>query len=108
VGLGQRPDALPRRRIDLGRSARRQRRPIGLRRQEPSRKNHAAIFLFGKVQGTNGYFRSDDLGQSWARIDTTPGQALGDDPNTMCGDWRTFGGVFLGTNGRGIFYGAPR
>ncbi|MGC8540001.1 MAG: hypothetical protein ACP5QA_05150 [Phycisphaerae bacterium] len=32
---------------------------------------------------------------------------IGDAPNTMTGDWRVFGGVFVGTTGRGIFYGCP-
>ncbi len=75
--------------------------------KNPPGKPHAAIFLCGSFKGVDGYYRSDDLGQSWTRIDSEPGQRIGDDPNTICGDWRVFGGVFVGTNGRGIFYGAP-
>jgi len=76
--------------------------------KNPPGKDHAALFLSGTVKGVDGFYRSDDLGSSWLRIDDEPGQRIGDDPNTMCGDWRVFGGVFVGTNGRGIYYGAPR
>ncbi|HBC88903.1 MAG TPA: hypothetical protein DCZ94_18325 [Lentisphaeria bacterium] len=75
--------------------------------KNPPGKEHSAIFLCGIVGETQGYFRSDDLGASWIRIDTLPNQRIGNDPNSLCGDWRVFGGVFVGTNGRGIFYGAP-
>jgi hypothetical protein len=66
-----------------------------------------SLFVKGKVKGENGYFRSDDQGKSWVRIDM-PDHRIGNDPNTMTGDWKVFGGVFVGTNGRGIYYGAPR
>ncbi len=75
--------------------------------RNPPDKGHSAIFLCGSVGGVQGYFRSDDLGATWIRIDTLPDQRIGNDPNSLCGDWRVFGGVFVGTNGRGIFYGAP-
>jgi hypothetical protein len=65
-----------------------------------------ALFVQGKVHGQYGYFRSDDQARTWVRIDM-PAQRVGDNPNTMIGDWRIFGGVFVGTNGRGIYHGCP-
>jgi len=72
----------------------------------PAGKAFPALFLKGNVSGTDGYFRSDDEGGTWLQIDL-PNERIGNDPNTMTGDWRVFGGVFVGTNGRGIYYGRP-
>jgi hypothetical protein len=72
----------------------------------PPGRTFPALFVQGEVQGVAGYFRSDDQGRSWVRIDI-PMQRVGDAPNTITGDWRVFGGVFVGTTGRGIFYGCP-
>ena len=72
----------------------------------PVGKSFPALFLKGRVDQQDGYFRSDDEGRTWAEIDTAA-QRIGDDPNTMTGDWKVFGGVFIGTNGRGIYYGCP-
>ncbi|MGC9260870.1 MAG: WD40/YVTN/BNR-like repeat-containing protein [Phycisphaerae bacterium] len=72
----------------------------------PPGADFPALFVQGKIMGRYGYFRSDDQGRTWVRIDM-PTQRIGDAPNTMVGDWRVFGGVFVGTNGRGIFYGRP-
>ena len=72
----------------------------------PAGTTFPAMFVKGCVNGQTGYFRSDDQGLHWLRIDM-PGHRMGDDPNTMAGDWRNFGGVFVGTNGRGIYHGQP-
>ena len=72
----------------------------------PTGKTFPALFVCGIVKGHSGYFRSDDEGRSWMEIDL-PLERIGDDPNTMTGDWTEFGGVFVGTNGRGIYYGRP-
>ncbi len=72
----------------------------------PPGKSFPAVFVQGRVNGIDGYFRSDDAAATWTQIDT-PSNRVGNDPNTMTGDWRAFGGVFVGTNGRGIFYGRP-
>lgn len=73
----------------------------------PPHRSFPALFVQGRVQGIDGYFRSDDEGRTWLRLDM-PDQRVGDAPNTMTGDWRVFGGVFVGTTGRGIFYGRPK
>ncbi len=74
--------------------------------REPPGRTHPAIFIMGEISGQSGYFRSDDMAKTWLRIDI-PSQRIGNDPNTMTGDPRVFGGIFVGTNGRGIFYGRP-
>jgi len=69
-------------------------------------QDYPSLFILGAINNTEGYFRSDDRGQTWAAIDL-PLQKIGCQPNIMAGDWQVFGRVFVGTNGRGIFYGEP-
>jgi len=67
----------------------------------------AALYLDGALaDGTKGFFRSLDAGLSWRNI-TDPRQPVGDSPNAMAASSDTFGLVFVGTNGRGVYYGAP-
>lgn len=74
--------------------------------KNPQGKEYPAVFIQGKINDTDGYFRSDDEGRTWVKIDL-PSQRIGNQPNIMAGDWQVFGRVFVGTNGRGIFYGEP-
>ncbi len=70
----------------------------------PGRKN-AALYLDGALSdGSKGIFRSLDGGASWEAI-TDPREPVGDEPNAMAASFDTFGLVFVGTNGRGIYYG---
>ena len=64
-----------------------------------------AIYLNGSVLDTEGVFRSDDGGRTWVRIDDT-GHQFGW-KNSVIGDPRIYGRVYLGTGGRGIVYGDP-
>ena len=67
-----------------------------------------ALYLYGKVTGIgDGIFRSLDRGQTWVSIGARE-NPIGNEPNTMEGSWQQFGLVFIGTNGRGIFYGMPQ
>jgi hypothetical protein len=65
----------------------------------------AALYLVGTVQGQRGFFRSTDGGTSWLRIN--------DDQHQwglvlhITGDPKKFGRVYVGTHGRGTFYGDP-
>ncbi len=65
-----------------------------------------ALYLYGRIAGATGLFRSDDEGRHWARID--------DDAHRygrlhrVTGDPRRYGRVYFGTGGRGIVYGDPR
>lgn len=67
-----------------------------------------AVYIHGRLEdGAEGLFRSTGLGAAWERIDQ-PRQRVGDEPNTLAGDLRVFGRVFVGTNGRGILWGEPQ
>ena len=66
---------------------------------------HPALYLVGVVKGVNGIFRSDDMGRSWVRINDDQhqwGLVL-----QIAGDPKKYGRVYVGTHGRGIFYGDP-
>lgn len=75
--------------------------------KNPADKKFPAVFLYGTVKGQTGIFRSDDFGKTWLRINDEQ-HKLGNVPNCMGGDRQVFGRVYLGTNGRGIFYGATK
>ncbi len=70
-----------------------------------------ALYLYGKITGigdraASGIFRSLDNGKTWTSIGD-PHKPIGDDPNVMEASSQQFGLVFIGTNGRGIYYGTP-
>ncbi|MGK6355196.1 hypothetical protein ACMGDH_08205 [Sphingomonas sp. DT-207] len=65
-----------------------------------------ALFAVGTLVGVRGVWRSLDLGQSWARIDDDA-HRWGGRYRVISGDPRRAGRVYLGTDGRGLFYGDP-
>ena len=65
--------------------------------------SHPAVFIWGKVGTTVGFYRSDDIGVTWTRINTNL-QNFGY-INDLAGDPRTYGRVYLGTSGRGVVVG---
>jgi photosystem II stability/assembly factor-like uncharacterized protein len=65
--------------------------------------DYPAIYLWGRVKGTTGVFRSDDEGETWVRINDDDHQYGW--INLLIGDPRTYGRVYIGTAGRGIVYG---
>lgn len=67
---------------------------------------YPAIYLAGTVGAGRGVFRSDDAGASWTEI--TDAQRQFGLVQTVAGDMRQYGRVYLGTNGRGVFYGDPQ
>lgn len=69
-------------------------------RTEPS------LYVHANVEGTVGLFRSDDLGSSWVRINDDA-HALAQ-ARYIAGDMQQHGRVYLGTGGRGVYYGEPR
>jgi len=77
---------------------------IGFGAPAPGRSN-AALFLDGTVQGEEGFFRSDDGGATWVRLND-PRLRLGW-LRCLTGDARVHGRVYLGTSGRGILVGEP-
>jgi hypothetical protein len=67
--------------------------------------NYPALYLVGTIHGQPGIFRSIDEAHSWTCIN--------DDQHQwglilqITGDPRIYGRVYVGTHGRGIFYGDP-
>ncbi len=71
-----------------------------------SHNSDAALYLVGTVSGQPGIFRSIDNARTWTRINDDAhqwGLVL-----QITGDPQQFGRVYVGTHGRGIFYGDPR
>jgi len=77
---------------------------FGFGKAAPKAK-YSALYLVGTVQGQRGFFRSTDSGATWVRIN--------DDRHQwglvlhITGDPKKFGRVYVGTHGRGTFYGDP-
>ncbi|WP_030742923.1 sialidase family protein [Streptomyces sp. NRRL F-5135] len=67
---------------------------------------YPAIFQTGATENFVGVYRSDDTGASWIRVNDDTHQ-WGWTGETITGDPRVHGRVYLGTNGRGIQYGDP-
>ena len=68
-------------------------------------KSYPALYLVGAVNRQPGIFRSIDQARTWVRINDDQhqwGLVL-----RISGDPRVFGRAYVGTHGRGIFYGDP-
>ena len=65
-----------------------------------------ALFAIGTDQGIRGIWRSIDSGTSWQRIDDDA-YRWGARYRVISGDPRLPGRVYVGTDGRGLFYGDP-
>jgi len=69
-------------------------------------KTYPAVFIAGTIGGVYGFYRSDDEGKSWVRINDD--QHQWGSPTLLIGDPRKHGRVYVGTQGRGIIYGDPK
>ncbi|GGJ51364.1 sialidase family protein [Deinococcus roseus] len=76
---------------------------VGFGKAAPGKK-YVAIYITGKVEGKQGFYRSDDAGQTWVRINDNQHQ-YGSTNSAITGDPRVYGRVYIGTNGYGIVYG---
>jgi photosystem II stability/assembly factor-like uncharacterized protein len=65
--------------------------------------SYSALYAVGADAKADGFFRSDDTGKSWSRIDD-PTHQFGW-VRMLTGDPRIYGRVYLATGGRGIIYG---
>lgn len=74
---------------------------IGFGKAAPG-QNVVALYTVAQIDGTRGFFRSDDGGANWVRINDDQHQYAR--VTTITGDPRLYGRVYLGTNGRGILY----
>jgi xyloglucan-specific exo-beta-1,4-glucanase len=77
---------------------------VGFGKAAPG-QTHPVVFVWGKVGGVEGVFRSDDVGTTWIKLhDDRWGFA---ELRALTGDPARFGRVYLGVHGRGILYGDP-
>jgi xyloglucan-specific exo-beta-1,4-glucanase len=72
----------------------------------PPGKTYPAVFCLGTVNDVKAVWRSDDAGETWTRINDDQHQ-WGARFRSIAADPRIFGRVYVGTDGRGIFYGTP-
>jgi hypothetical protein len=78
---------------------------VGFGKAAPG-QSHPALYLSGKVGGITGFFRSDDVGDSFVRINDDAHQYGG--AQVISGDARIYGRVYVAPGGRGILYGEPK
>lgn len=69
-------------------------------------QSYPAIYIQGIVDSVRGFYRSDDAGASWIRINDDLNQ-FGNADADITGDRRVYGRVYVGTNGFGIKMGEP-
>lgn len=67
---------------------------------------YPAIYQVGSTESITAVYRSDDEAQTWVRINDDQHQ-WGWTGETITGDPRVHGRVYLATNGRGVQYGEP-
>ncbi|MBP1564393.1 MAG: cellulosome protein dockerin type I [Oscillospiraceae bacterium] len=66
-------------------------------------EDYLAIYMSGETNGKYGIYRSDDMAESWVRVNDDAHQ-YGSSNYVITGDLRKYGRVFWATNGRGIIY----
>jgi xyloglucan-specific exo-beta-1,4-glucanase len=69
-------------------------------------RDYPALFAIGARGELTAIWRSDDAGANWSRINDAEHE-YGRRFRVIAGDPRVFGRVYLGTDGRGLFYGEP-
>lgn len=67
--------------------------------------NYPAIYLWGKVKGAEGLWRSDDTGANWVRINDDAHRY--GELRAIAGDMVEPGTVYLAPHGRGVIVGRP-
>ncbi|WP_040950038.1 X2-like carbohydrate binding domain-containing protein [Gorillibacterium massiliense] len=78
---------------------------VGFGKAAPG-NTYMALYTSAKIDNVRGFYRSDDAGASWVRINDDLHQ-YGSTNSAITGDPKLYGRVYVGTNGRGIIYGDP-
>jgi hypothetical protein len=65
--------------------------------------SYPAVFVVGTVNGVYGFFRSDDAGSSWVRVNDDQHQF--GSINAISGDLRVYGRIYIASANFGIQYG---
>ncbi|HEX7599305.1 MAG TPA: hypothetical protein VF518_13905, partial [Polyangia bacterium] len=78
---------------------------VGFGKPLPGAK-YPALYLSGKIGGEIGFFRSDDGGKNFSRINDDGHQFGGS--NLLIGDPRVPGRVYVAGHGRGVMLGEPK
>jgi hypothetical protein len=78
---------------------------LGFGKAAPGKK-YPSLYLAAKMEDAVGLFLSDDVGESWMRINDAQHQF--GSVWIIIGDPRVYGRAYVGTGGRGILYGDPR
>jgi hypothetical protein len=79
---------------------------IGFGKAAPGHR-YPALYTSARIRGERGIFRSVDAGRRWERINDDDHQWAWTG-QTITGDPRVYGRVYVATNGRGVVYGEPR
>ncbi|KAL5519320.1 hypothetical protein ACEPAH_1003 [Sanghuangporus vaninii] len=66
---------------------------------------YPALFAIASFDSQTVYFRSDDQGVNWVHINDASLGFGAYSANVISGDPSVYGRIYIGTNGRGIFYG---
>ncbi|EEA20033.1 hypothetical protein TMatcc_000007 [Talaromyces marneffei ATCC 18224] len=69
--------------------------------------SYPVIFGFFTIDGVTALFKTEDIGVNWQMISDATHGFGSSSANVVNGDMSNYGRVFVGTNGRGIWYGEP-
>jgi photosystem II stability/assembly factor-like uncharacterized protein len=75
---------------------------LGFGKEAPG-KLYPSIYIWAKISGITGFFRSDDEGMTWARINDDRRQYGW--IHCITGDPRVYGRCYMAAEGRGVLYG---
>ena len=67
---------------------------------------YPAVYLWGKVSGVEGLWRSDDAAVTWTRINDDAHQF--GQMRAIAGDPRQYGVLYIAPDGRGVMVGTPQ
>ena len=69
--------------------------------------NYEALYIFGSIDSESGnhFYRSDDIGVSWTRINEPIEKESWGDPKLIAGDRNVPGRLYAAISGQGVVYG---